>query len=40
MNHILYHLLWRLDFIDLILQKGNHCYKFLTMGPEDTMNKR
>lgn len=33
-------LLWRLDFIDLILQKGNHCYKFLTMGLEDTMNKR
>lgn len=32
-------LLWRLDFINLILQKGNHCPKFLTMRLEDTMNK-
>lgn len=32
-------LLWRLDFINLILQKGDHCYKFLTVGLENTMNK-
>lgn len=32
-------LLRRLGFIYLILQKRNHCSKFLTMGHEDTKNK-